>query len=169
MKKELTTRFIIDLGDAVIADINRFNRYFSTESVKLSINDNIRVFFDRNYAWSKIQYMRGRFISRDEIRKSLFPRKDLQAFGKIINEIVSIISSKSVKNPDVKNSEIVIGLKEIADRLEKGYYKDEPQSEERIAAYFACKDIGQCNPRSMYSFDVPELSNYGEGKVIATF
>jgi len=157
---------LIDLGDAVIADINRFEQYFKTESVKLSLNDKIRVFFDPNYAWSEIQHMKGGLISRDEIRKILFPRKDLQAFGKIINEIVSTISSKCVENPDVKNSEIVIGLKEIANRLEKGYYKDDTQSEERIAAYFACKDVGQCNPRSMYSFDVPELSNYGEGKVI---
>jgi HD superfamily phosphohydrolase len=177
IESETGNAVLIDLGDAVIADIERFRRYFKEESAKLTDGDKIRILFDPDYAFEGIKALRGGDVPRNEIQRTLFPRKDLYSFGLVIQQAVDRICSNDIKNLDIKKSEIVKGLKEIALRLKDGYYEalekkmigngqHAPDSPEHVAAYLLNRDILNLNPQNLYSFDVPELSNYGEGRVI---
>jgi HD superfamily phosphohydrolase len=158
---------LIDLGDAVIADIEKFRKYFETESMDLSDHDEIRVLFDPDFAWQDIRPLRGKTIPRVRIQKEFFPKKDLYAFGLVIKEIVEKICSKDVKNLDIKNfeavnaiknSEIVRGLREVALRLTSDHYENGS-----VAASSVQKDLGHLNPRDLCPFGVPELSTQGNG------
>ncbi len=107
--------------------------------------------------------MRGGFFKRSEISERLFPRKDMESFGKLVREIHTKIKLWDIKTPKIINSEIVRGLDEIARRLESGHYVNDSKEEGDVAAYFACKDISNINPRNLQPFDIPELSDFGDG------
>jgi HD superfamily phosphohydrolase len=166
IESESENAVLIDLGNAVIADIDRFKKYFKVEGAGLRTDAEIRVLFTPKYAPNGIRGMNRKLLRREKIQKELFPRKDLYAFGRVIQEVREKICPKDAQNVRIRNSEIIKGLDEMANRLVKGYYENNPQCQEYVPAYYVRNDLCHSNPRNLYPFDVPELSNQGDGKFI---